>query len=331
MSDQSEAFWQMPELPIEASAAMSAVYDWVRRIAPSDAPVLITGERGTGKPHIARLVHEKSPRARGAFVTVRWPELTEAFVESQLFGAVPGAQGDFPGGRGGLLEEAHRGALFLEEISDFSLATQRKLLRYLREGAFERLGGHTLVRPDARLIVATSHDPAQLAEQGRLNPALFEALRVLTVHVPPLRECKADILPLANAFLHRHARLAGRTPPQLGVHAVSALLAHGWPGNLHELDQCMERAALVCEGRQVKPEHLPGHLRAAEDMGASEDSAEDLQATLDNVERALIIDALRRSHGNQARAAHLLGITERLMGLRVRKYGIDPKSFRTGR
>jgi Nif-specific regulatory protein len=306
---------------------MEGIYQFIDRVAGSDAPVLLVGERGTKKPVVARAIHEAGARSGNPFVTVSWAEVTETYVETELFGAGQTLASMMLASKKGRFEEAIGGTAFLEEVSDFSTATQAKLLRFLRDGAFQRLGTQTVVEADVRIIAATCADLRHLVEAGRFLSDLLDELDVVSIRIPPLRERKSDIVHLAQHYLHRYARTEQKSIRRISLNAISQLVTYGWPGNLVELEHCMQRAALLCDGDAVDVEHLPPTVQsAAVDTTADSDN---LQETLDHVEKALIIDALRLTNGNQSKAAALLGVTERLMGLRVKKHGLDPRAFRT--
>jgi Nif-specific regulatory protein len=311
---------------IERSPAMEHVYGLVTHVARGNAAVLLRGERGTGTTAIARAIHQLSARARNPFVTVSWPEVTESFVESALFGLVPATANAAQSK--GKIEEAEGGTLFIEEVGDFSLAMQSKLMRCIRERTFVKPGSNTPQPADVRIVAASRQELDRLIAEGRFLKDFCDELSVFSIRIPPLRERKTDILLLAQHYLRRHAEAAGKSILRLSSQATSRLLDYAWPGNLSELEHCIEHAVLLCNTNAIELDHLPPALQSAE-PGApiTEDS---LPATLESVERTLIVDALRASNGNRSKAAQLLGITERLMGLRVRKYGIEPRTYRSG-
>ena len=311
---------------IERSPAMEHVYSLVTHVARGNAAVLLRGERGTGTATIARAIHQLSARARNPFVTVSWPEVTESFVESELFGSATASANTVQSQ--GKLEEAEGGTLFIEEVGDFSLAMQSKLMRCIRERTFIKPGSNTPQPADVRIVAASRQELDRLIEEGRFLKDFCDELSVFTIRIPPLRERKTDILLLAQHFLRKHAEKGGKSILRLSSQATSRLLDYEWPGNMTELDHCIQHAVMLCNAVAIEVEHLPPALQNTE-AGApvTEDS---LPATLESVERTLIIDALRASNGNRSKAAQQLGITERLMGLRVRKYGIEPRAYRSG-
>lgn len=311
---------------IERSPAMEQVYAMVTHVARGNAAILLRGERGTGAATIARAIHQLSGRAENPFVTVSWPEVTESYVENELFGqaAAPPNAVQCPG----KIEEAEGGTLFIEEVGDFSSAIQAKLMRCIRERTFVKTGSAMPQPADVRIIAASRKELDQLIDEGRFLKDFCDELSVFTIRIPPLRERKTDILLLAQHYLRKHADAAGKPIQRLSSEAASGLLDYPWPGNLTELEHCVKHAVLLCNASVLELGHLPPMLQRAESSSpAIEDS---LPATLESVERTLIIDALRASNGNRSKAAQQLGITERLMGLRVRKYGIEPKAYRSG-
>ncbi len=310
---------------VERSPAMEQVYSLATHVARGNVAVLLRSERGTGAEAIARAIHNLSARAHNPFVTVRWPEVTESFVEGELFGAASAAHGSVP--PQGKIEEAEGGTLFIEEIGDFSLAMQAKLMRCIRERSFMKPGANSPQPADVRVIAASRRELDRLIEDGRFLKDFCDELTIVTIRIPPLRERKTDILLLAQHFLRRYAEAAEKPIQRLSSRVASLLLEYTWPGNLTELDRCIEHAVMLCTSDTIELEHLPPPVQQTEPaVSVTEDS---LPATLESVERTLIIDALRASNGNRSRAAQQLGITERLMGLRVRKYGIEPRNYRS--
>ncbi|MCX7846844.1 MAG: sigma 54-interacting transcriptional regulator [bacterium] len=316
-----------PSNIIGNSNKMQAVYDLIAQVSASDATVLIRGESGTGKELVAHAIHYNSPRADKPFIKVNCAALPETLVESELFGHERGAFTGALSARKGRFELAQGGTIFLDEVGDFSPATQVKLLRVLQEREFERLGGTTTIKVDVRVIAATNRNLEELMERGLFRQDLYYRLNVFPIHIPPLRERKTDILLLADYFIEKYSAANRKNVRRITTPAIDMLMSYHWPGNVRELENCIERAVLLTTDDAIHAHHLPPTLQTAEASNTVFKGT--LRTTLETVERDLIIDALKTARGNMAKAARALGITERLMGLRVAKYGIDRRRFRT--
>jgi DNA-binding NtrC family response regulator len=303
---------------IAESPAMKEVVNLMARFGPADANVLITGENGTGKEVVARTLHSLSPRSSKPMVSVNAGALAEGVFESELFGHVRGAFTDAKADRVGRFELADRGTLFLDEIANVPLNLQAKLLRVLETGEFERVGSSKTHKVDVRLLSATNTDlPADVAE-GKFRQDLLFRLNTVEIHLPPLRERREDIQPLAEYFLRQHAgryrrKLDGFTPA-----AIEALLQHSWPGNVRELDHVVERSALMSSGGLITAFDLA--LQPGRDAGVSSRIDE---MSLEEVERLLIKKALSRFGGNANRAAEALGLSRSALYRRLQKYGLS--------
>ena len=308
------------------SKAMQTVYDLIARVSKSDATVLIRGESGVGKELVAHAIHYNSLRAGKPFIKVNCAALPETVIESELFGHERGAFTGAIAQRKGRFELASGGTIFLDEIGDFSPTTQIKLLRVLQEREFERVGGITTLKANVRVIAATSRDLEALIAEETFRHDLYYRLNVFSIHVPPLRERKTDIPLLADFFVERYSKANHKTVRRISTPAIDMLMSYHWPGNVRELENCIERAVLLTTDDVIHGHHLPPTLQTAEASGTTFTGT--LQETLENTERELILDALKSSRGNMAKAAKVLGITERIMGLRVAKHGIRPKRFR---
>jgi len=308
------------------SNAMQEVYDLIAQVARSDATVLIRGESGTGKELVAHAIHYNSRRAERPFVRVHCGALPETVIESELFGHEKGAFTGAVAQRKGRFELAHGGTIFLDEIGDLSPAIQVKLLRVLQEREFERVGGTETLRTDVRLITATNRDLEALIAEGAFREDLYYRLNVFPIRVPPLRERKTDILLLADHFVEKYAKANHKPVKRIATPAIDTLMAYHWPGNVRELENCIERAVLLASDDTIHARHLPPTLQMPDASPVA--SRGTLQAILDATERDLLVDALKASRGNKAKAARALGLTERLMGLRVRKHGLNPRRFR---
>jgi len=314
---------------IGKSKAMHAVYDLIERVSRSDTTVLITGESGVGKELVAHAIHYNSARGAKSLVTVNCAALPETLLESELFGHEKGAFTGAIAQRKGRFELAHSGTIFLDEIGDLSPATQIKLLRVLQERRFERVGATNTIDVNVRIIAATNRNLEQLVADEKFRPDLYYRLNVFPIHIPPLRERKTDILLLADFFVERYSGLNHKSVRRISTPAIDMLMSYHWPGNVRELENCIERAVLMTNDDVIHGHHLPPTLQTAEASGTTHVGSMD--ETLNNVERELLVDALKSARGNMAKAARALGISERVMGLRVRKHGLDSKRFRSNR
>ena len=312
---------------IGTSHAMQRVYELVAQAAPASTTVLVRGESGTGKELIAHAIHYNSPRADKPFVKVSCGALPEGLIESELFGYEPGAFTDARTQKKGRFELAHGGSLFLDEVGELTPSTQVKLLRVLQEREFERLGGVQPIRVDVRLIAATNKDLEAATKKGTFREDLYYRLNVFSIFVPPLRERQSDILLLADHFVQKHGLAHGKDVKRISTTAIDMLMAYHWPGNVRELENCIERAILVCEGGVIHAHHLPPTLQTAEVSGTL--PRQSLGDAVAAFEKDLLLDALKSARGNRAKAARLLGTTERIFGYKLGKYGLDATRFRS--
>jgi Nif-specific regulatory protein len=311
------------------SNKMQEVYDLIQKVADSETTVLLRGESGTGKELVAHAIHYASPRSHKPFIRVNCAALPETIIESELFGHEKGA---FTGAlyeRKGRFELAHGGTLFLDEIGDLSMTTQIRLLRVLQEKEFERVGGVKTIKTDVRIIAATNRNLEEFMAQGRFREDLYYRLNVFPIHIPPLRVRKTDILLLADHFVEKCSKASAKNIRRISTPAIDMLMAYHWPGNVRELENCIERAVVMSNDDVIHGHHLPPTLQTAEASGTT--ISKTLDETLGSVEREMLIEALKSSRGNMAKAARLLGISERRIGLRVHRYGIDPKRFNTNK
>jgi Nif-specific regulatory protein len=311
---------------IGTSAPMRQVYEQITQVARANTTVLLRGESGTGKELIAHALHYNSSRARKPFVKVSCAALPHDLIESELFGYEKGAFTGAATQKKGRLEIAEGGTLFLDEIGELTLATQVKLLRVLQEREFERLGGLETIAARFRLIAATNAHLEQAIAAGQFREDLFYRLNVFAIFVPPLRERKADLLLLADYFLEKFAREHGKAVKRISTPAIDMLTSYHWPGNVRELANVIERAVVVCDAQVVHAHHLPPTLQTAEASGTTPTAT--LRESMQAVEKDAILDALKSARGNRAKAARLLGTTERIFNYRVRKYGIDWRRFK---
>ncbi|HOO76743.1 MAG TPA: sigma 54-interacting transcriptional regulator [bacterium] len=308
------------------SRRMEQVYDLIRQVSGSDATVLIRGESGTGKELVAQAIHYNSPRAARPFVKVSCGALPETIMESELFGHEKGAFTGAVRQRAGRFELANGGTIFLDEIGDISLSTQVKLLRVIQEREFERVGGTETVRSNVRVIAATNRDLEAMIGAGSFRQDLYYRLNVFPIHLPPLRERRTDIPLLADHFAERYGKANAKKIIRISTPAIDMLMSYHWPGNVRELENCIERAVLLSDDGVIHGHHLPPTLQTAEASGTA--AAGPLGEALERIEREMISEALKSARGNMARAARALGLTERIMGLRVSKYGINPRRFK---
>jgi len=308
------------------SSPMRHVYDQVTQVARSNATVLLRGESGTGKELIAQAIHYNSLRARQPFVKVNCAALPETLIESELFGYEKGAFTGAERLKKGRFELADGGTIFLDEIGDLPPQTQIKLLRVLQEREFERLGGTETIKVNVRIITATNKNLENAIADGVFREDLFYRLNVFTIFLPPMRERKADILLLAEHFLARYEKEHGKNIKRISTPAIDMLTSYHFPGNVRELENVIERAVLVCDSNVIHGHHLPPTLQTAEVSGT--ETRGSLDAAVEAFERDLIQDALKSSSGNVAKAARTLESTERIIGYKIKKFGIDVARFR---
>jgi Nif-specific regulatory protein len=309
------------------SGPMRAVYEQVAQVARTNTTALVRGESGTGKELIAHAIHYNSLRAKKPFVKVNCAALPETLIESELFGYERGAFTGAQARKKGRFELAEGGTLFLDEVGDLNLATQVKLLRVLQEREFERLGGTETIKVNVRLIAATNGDLEREIAEGRFRGDLYYRLNVFTIFVPPLRERKSDILQLADHFLEKYSLEHGKHIKRISTPAIDMLASYHWPGNVRELENTIERAVLVCDGDVVHGHHLPPSLQTAEASGTV--MRVSLAEAVEAYEKDIIMDALKTTRGNCAKAARLLSTTERILNYKIRKYKVDARRFRT--
>ena len=305
--------------PVFQSQLMQNVVRTIERIAPSDVTILITGESGTGKEVIADLIHALSPRSKNRIVKVNCAALPRELIESELFGSVKGAFTGANSDRDGLFRQAEGGTLFLDEISEMPIDTQSKLLRVLQDQKVRPVGGKTDYQTNCRIIAATNRKPEEAIKDGKLREDLFYRISTISVYLPPLRERREDILPLANAFLKRFAAQANRTLRSFTPAAADRLAAFDWPGNIRQLQNEIQRAVLLCEGPDVDASDLSVseiHMVPSEGHDTS-------YTLLEGVERNAIIQMLRETAGNKLETAKKLGIGRQTLYNKIKAYGIE--------
>jgi PAS domain S-box-containing protein len=305
---------------IGMSAAMRRVFDLIANAAQSDAPVIIYGESGTGKELVARAIHEAGGRNKKPFVKVNCAALNESLLESELFGHVKGAFTGAIREREGRFEAAHGGNIFLDEIGDLPLATQVKLLRVLEEKVVERVGDNRPIRVDVRVISATNRNLAQLIEAGSFREDFFYRINVIPIWMPPLRERREDIPLLAESFFRRVQMKSGKPVQTIGRAALDILMTYHWPGNVRELRSCFEYAVVACPGLSIEPEHLPAQMQQARPLPAEPAAA---PASLSELKKQRLLEALRESGGNQSEAARRLGISRTSVWNQMKRFGLS--------
>ncbi len=313
------------EYIIGNSAAMQEVFKTIGRVARTDATVLITGETGTGKELVATTIHRNSGYAHGPLIKVNCAALPETLLESELFGHEKGAFTGAIAQKKGHFERANRGTIFLDEIGEMTLSTQKKLLRVLQEREFERVGGTVPVKVDVRVITATNKNLPQEVREGAFREDLYFRLNVIEVYLPPLRDRRDDIPLLVEHFLHKHRISASAPPTQISAGAMRMLVEHDWPGNVRELENTVERAVVMAQGGIITEDLVTfssadqGHFI---DISSSVRSRTPMREVLQEVERQMIREALRQSSGDRVAAASLLGIELPELTEKLGNYGI---------
>jgi PAS domain S-box-containing protein len=306
------------------------------QVAATATTVLLLGESGTGKEVVARFLHRGSPRSSGPFVALNCAALPEQLLEAELFGYERGAFTGAMQNKPGQLEQAAGGTLFLDEVAEMSPSAQAKFLRVLQEKEFQRLGGTRMLHADVRIVAATNRNLERAIAQGQFRDDLYYRLNVFAIRMPPLRDRKDDILPLSEAFLGEIGRGLGRPPGGLSREARQQLLVYHWPGNVRELRNILERAAILCDGGLITPDHLALNVALAAPVPAGAIGSPPLAAAdepqpmplpsardLQSMERTMIEQALQAARFNRSKAAKTLGLTRHQLYLRMRKYGFD--------
>jgi two-component system response regulator AtoC len=309
---------------VARSRPMLEVFEQVRKIAGFPTTVLLQGESGTGKELVARAIHRQSPRARGPFVAVNCGAIPAALLESELFGHVRGAFTDAVQERHGLFVAADGGTLLLDEVAELPRELQVKLLRVLQDQEVRPLGGTRSQRVDVRVISATARDLEQEVHEGRFREDLYYRLNVVPLKIPPLRERPEDIPLLVEHFIGKHRDRLGLQVQGITQRALRRLMEHAWPGNVRELENAVERAMVLCDGRQIDLQDLPVTARWETVRSDAREGDLRLRARLRQLEETLIRTALERTGGNRSRAARLLGITHRALMYKLQGQGTSP-------
>lgn len=307
---------------IGKSRKMRELFDTLSLVAPTDATILILGESGTGKELVANAIHHNSFRKSQPFIKISCAALPETLLESELFGHERGAFTGAIARREGRFQLAHRGTIFLDEVGEMSPTTQMKLLRVLQEKEFEPLGSVQTLKVDVRVIAATHKDLTQEVKEGRFRDDLFYRLNVVPITLPPLRERKEDIPALAQHFFEVYRDKNQKELKDISNKAMDLLTRYDWPGNIRELENCLERAVILARGEVIAPADLPPHIQAL--SGREESQAIDFPSgiSLEEVERALILKTLEETGGNRSRAAEILGINRRTLLNKLKEYGM---------
>ena len=307
---------------IGKSRKMRELFDTLSLVAPTDATILILGESGTGKELVANAIHHNSFRKSQPFIKISCSALPETLLESELFGHERGAFTGAIARREGRFQLAHRGSIFLDEVGEMSPTTQMKLLRVLQEKEFEPLGSVQTLKVDVRVIAATNKDLTQGVKEGRFRDDLFYRLNVVPITLPPLRERKEDIPALAQHFFEVYRDKNQKGLKDISNKTMDLLSRYDWPGNIRELENCLERAVIMARGEVISPADLPPHIQAL--SGREEGQALDFPSgiSLEAVERALILKTLEETGGNRSRAAEILGINRRTLLNKLKEYGM---------
>lgn len=327
LQEQIARGFRPPDM-VGTSSAMRTVYMHIEQVASSRTTVLIRGESGTGKELVAKALHENSPRRNKPFMKFNCAALPDSIIESELFGHEKGAFTGALSMRKGRFEIADTGTIFLDEIGEISPAVQTKLLRVLQEREFDRVGSQTSIKIDVRVIAATSRDLESMIANNTFRADLYYRLNVFPIYMPPLRERKGDIILLADHFIEKYSKLNGSKVNRISSAAIDLLVSYYWPGNVRELENCMERAVIIAKGGSIQAQHLPPSLQkktAAEEL----DTKSTLDDAVSSLEREMVVDALKDNSGNMSKAARRLGVTERQVRLRVKRYDIDLKKFKS--
>jgi DNA-binding NtrC family response regulator len=306
--------------PIFQSSAMRDVVRTIERIAPSDVTLLITGESGTGKEVIADLTHALSSRSKNQIIKINCAALPRELIESELFGSVKGAFTGAHSDREGLFRQAEGGTLFLDEISEMPIDTQSKLLRVLQDQEVRPVGGKTSYKTNCRIVAATNRRPEEAIQDGKLREDLYYRISAISVHLPPLRERREDIMPLANSFLKRFAAQANRVIKGYTPEAMERLTAFDWPGNVRQLQNEVQRAVLLSESDEVDARDLSiTNVRTTAEIGGGDTNF----TLLEGVERNAIVQMLKETGGNKLETAKRLGIGRQTLYNKIKAYGIE--------
>jgi len=295
-------------------------------ISASNTTVLVRGESGAGKGMVADYIHYNSNRREKPYVRVNCAALPESIVDSELFGHERGA---FPGAtimRKGRIEVADGGTVYLNEVANLPSSVQLKLLRLLQEGEFERMGSTVPIKTDIRLICSTNRNLEEQLKNGRFNEELYRLINIIPVYMPPLRERQEDIPALIDFFIDKFNRNNHKKIKRITSSAIDMMMVYHWPGNIRELENCVDLACILSTDDVIRSNNLPPTLQTANSTESK--SFGTLEFNLEKLEKQMLIDTLVSTNGNMAKAAEILGITERIMGLRIKRYKLDPKRYK---
>lgn len=311
-------------------SSMRAIYSQIAQVAESLATVLIRGESGTGKELTARAIHHASPRKNKTFIAINCAALPENLIESELFGHEKGSFTGAINQRKGRFELANGGTLFLDEIGDIGLSVQVKLLRFLQEKTFERVGGNEQMKVDVRVLAATSRNLEQEMANGKFREDLYYRLNVFPIHMPPLRERRSDIMLLADFFLGKYNKIYNKNIKRISTPAINMMMLYHWPGNVRELENCIERAVLTASDEVVHAYDLPPSLQTPQETNTEilPKTGANLTNMVASYERELIVEALKSNRGSVAAAARALGSTQRIIHYKIEKLKIEPDNYR---
>ncbi len=315
-------------------SSMRRVYSMIEQVADTNATVLIRGASGTGKELIARAIQEKSSRKDKPFIIVNCAAMPETLIESELFGH---EKGSFTGAfarRIGRAEAADGGTLFLDEIGDLTLPVQVKLLRFLQERTFFRVGGNEELKMDVRILAATSRDLEKLMAEGKFREDLYYRLNVFPIHLPELRNRRSDIMLLAEHFLEKFSRMYGKKIKRISTPAINMMMSYHWPGNVRELENCIERAVLTTTDDVISGYNLPPSLQTGEASSTNRtapDGTADFETLVNSFERELIVESLKANRGNVSASARALGISNRIIHYKIQKLNITPDWYRNNK
>jgi transcriptional regulator with PAS, ATPase and Fis domain len=316
---------------IGESLPMRALMSLIIKVSPTDSTVLILGESGTGKELVATSIYDQGLRKDKPFIKLNCAAIPEELLESELFGHEKGAFTGATAFKPGKFDMANGGTIFLDEIGDMPLNLQSKILRIIQEREFYRVGGSKTIKVNVRFIASTNKNLETMVKEGHFREDLYYRLNVFTLHLPPLRERREDIPALVDHFLNKSAGEVGITSA-----ALQLLMAYSWPGNVRELQNVIERASVICEDGHIEPSHLPVHISGAFEKSnalntPSLPSGMSLDNRLAEIEKNMIMEALRQTGGVQVRATELLGINQRSLWHRIKKHNIDVKSIKIGK